>query len=198
MITTSPAAKTRAAARRRAGFTLSEVMIAASLSVVVLAGVLSTALMIVRSGYRVEQYTDMENESRKSLEQFGQDVRMAQSVAWHDANSLTLTLPVDATGTATRTCTYTYDPSARTLARTTAGQTTILLSGIVDCTLMGFKINGDPTHTSATPAATWTVIGNSTKQLQLSVSSRRSRSDSLTTSQKVISARFILRNKRVT
>ncbi len=198
MTTTSPATKRPAASRRRAGFTLAEVMIAASLSAIVMGGVLSTALMIVRSGYRVEQYTDMENESRKSLEQFGQDVRMAQDVTWHDANSLTLTLPVDATGTGTRTCTYTYDPAARTLVRTEAGKTATLLSGIVDCTLMGFKINGDPTHTSATPTSTWTVIGNSTKQLQLSVSSRRSQGDNLATSQKVISARFILRNKRVT
>jgi prepilin-type N-terminal cleavage/methylation domain-containing protein len=195
MTTTSPA--TKRAARRR-GFTLPEVLIATTLSLVAMAGVLSTSLMISRTGYRVEQYTDMENESRKSLEQFGQDVRMAQNVTWHDANSLTLTIPVDATGTATRTCVYTYTPAARTFSRTEGARTTVLLTGIRDCSLMGFKINGDPTHTSTTPASSWSVISNSTKQLQLSVSSDRSRGASINTAQKVISARFILRNKRVT
>jgi prepilin-type N-terminal cleavage/methylation domain-containing protein len=195
MTTTSHA--TKHAARRR-GFTLTEVMIAMTLSVVAMSGILSTALMISRSGYRIDQYTDMENESRKSLEQFGQDVRMSQDVVWHDANSLTLTLPVDATGTATQTCTYTYDPAAKTFARTSTGKTSVLLTGIEECTLMGFKINGDPTHTSPTPASSWTTISNSTKQLQLSVSSQRTQTASVKTGQKVISARFILRNKRVT
>ena len=182
----------------RRGFTLAEVMIASTLSVVVMGGILSTTLMITRSGYRVEQYTDMENESRKSLDQFGQDVRMAQDVAWIDANSLTLTLPVDATSSAITTISYTYDAGARTFSRTTSGRTTILLTGIDDCTLMGYKINGDPTHTSATPTDSWATISSSTKQLQLSVSSRRTQSTQVQTAQKVISARFILRNKRVT
>jgi prepilin-type N-terminal cleavage/methylation domain-containing protein len=196
MTTISPAIK-RPAPRTR-GFTLPEVLIATTLSVVAMGGILSTSLMISRTGYRVEQYTDMENESRKSLEQFGQDVRMAQDVAWHDANSLTLTIPVGPTGSSTRTCSYAYDATARTFSRVEAGKTTILLTGIRDCTLMGFKINGDPTHTSSTPASTWGVISNSTKQLQLSVSSDRSQTANVNTSQKVISARFILRNKRVT
>jgi prepilin-type N-terminal cleavage/methylation domain-containing protein len=196
MTTIFPATKRRLKGRR--GFTLPEVVIASSLSLMAMGGILSTSLMISRSVYRVDQYTDMENESRKSLDQFGQDVRMAQDVIWNDANSLTLAIPIDATSTATRTCAYTYDPTARTFSRTEAGRTTVLLSGINDCTLMGFKINGDPTHTSSTPASSWTVISNSTKQLQLSVSSNRSQGAQVNTAQKVISARFILRNKRVT
>jgi prepilin-type N-terminal cleavage/methylation domain-containing protein len=194
MTTISHAAKRSS----RRGFTLAEVMIASTLSVVVMGGILSTTLMITRSGYRVEQYTDMENESRKSLDQFGQDVRMAQDVTWTSATSLTLVLPVDATSTTTTTVSYTYDAAARTFSRTTPGRTTVLLTGIDDCTLMGYKINGDPTHTSPTPTTSWATISNSTKQLQLSVSSRRTQTANVQTAQKVISARFILRNKRVT
>lgn len=173
-------------------------MIASTLSVVVMGGILSTSLMITRSGYRVEQYTDMENESRKSLEQFGQDVRMAQTVTWIDANNLTLVLPTSATGTGTLSISYTYDPVARTFSRAIGGQTAVLLTGIDECTLMGYKINGDPTHTSSTPTISWATISNSTKQLQLSVSSRRTQTANIQTAQKVISARFIMRNKRVT
>ncbi len=194
MTTTSHA--TRRSSRR--AFTLTEVIIAMTLSAVAMSGILSTALMITKSGYRIDQYTDMENESRKSLEQFGQDVRMAQEVTWHDASSLTLILPVDATSTATTTCRYTYDSAAKTLTRTAGGRTITLLTGIEECTLMGFKLNGDPTHTSPTPPVSWATISNSTKQLQLSVSSRRTQTGTVQTNQKVISARFIMRNKRVT
>lgn len=196
MTTISPATKRSLKSRR--GFTLTEILVASTLSLVAMGGILSTSLFISRSGYRVEQYTDMENESRKSLDQFGQDVRMAQDVTWHDANSLTLVIPVDATSTATRTCSYAYNPTAGTFSRTESGRSTVLLTGIRECTLMGFKINGDPTHTSSIPSSDWTVISNSTKQLQLSVSSTRSRGMDINTAQKVISARFILRNKRVT
>jgi prepilin-type N-terminal cleavage/methylation domain-containing protein len=195
MTTTSHAA--RHPSRRRA-FTLTELIIAMTLSAVAMSGILSTALMITKSGYRIDQYTDMEDESRKSLEQFGQDVRMAQDVTWHNANSLTLALPVDATSDVTTPRRYTYDPVAKTLTRTTPGGTTILLTGIEECTLMGFKINGAQTHTSPSPTIPWATISTSTKQLQLSVSSRRTRSTSVDTNQKVISARFIMRNKRVT
>jgi prepilin-type N-terminal cleavage/methylation domain-containing protein len=195
MITISPATNS---VRKRRGFTLPEVLIASTLTVVVMGGILSTSLMITRSGYRVEQYTDMENESRKSLEQFGQDVRMAQAVEWHNANSLTLTIPNDSTSEHTHTCTYTYDAAARTLSRSEGGMTKVLISGIDECTVMGYKISGIETHTSSTPPIPWATISNSTKQLQLSVSSRRTQSTQVQTGQKVISARFILRNKRVT
>jgi Tfp pilus assembly protein PilV len=197
MTTTFPVAK-RSRLQRRSGFTLAEVMMAATLTVVVVAGVLSSALMFTRSGYRVGQYTDMENESRKSLEQFGQDVRMAQDVAWTDANSVTLVIPTTATGTATTTCTYTYNPATQTFSRTFAGATKILLTGIDSCTMMGYKIDESQTHDPASPPASWTTVNNDTKQLQLSVSSSRSQGAQVKSAQKVISARFILRNKRVT
>lgn len=183
--------------QRRKGFTLPELMMAATLSVVVVGGALSTSLMITRSGINISQYEDMESESRRTLEQFGQDVRMAKRIVWHNANSITLTIPTDNSGspTAIANFTYTYDAAAKTFSRTSTAGTTVLLSGIEECTLMGFQLNGQPTHTSASPD--WTIVANSTKQLQLSISSRRSQSSQVNSTQKVISARFILRNKRV-
>jgi Tfp pilus assembly protein PilV len=189
MITTSPAAKS--ARRRRSGFTLTEVMMAATLTVVAVGGTLSTTMMIAKSGYNISNYTDMEAESRKSLELFGQDVRMAQKIVWHDANRITLTIPTNATG-GTTTCTYAYDSAAKTFSRTQGGITSVLISGIENCTLAGYKQNGDLADTGG-----WETIANDTKQLQLSVSSKRSQGSQVINTQKVISARFILRNKRV-
>lgn len=189
MTTTSHVAK--ANRRRSRGFTLTEVIMAATLTVVAVGGTLSTTLMILRSGYNIGNYTDMEAESRKSLDLFGRDVRMAQQIVWHNANRITLTIPTNSTG-ATDTCTYAYDSATKTFSRTQGGTTTTLLSGIETCTLAGYKQNGDAADTGD-----WATIANDTKQLQLSVSSKRSQGSQVISTQKVISARFILRNKRV-
>ena len=168
---------------------------AAALAVVVIAGSLGTSMMITRSGISISQYGDMEIESRRSLEQFGQDVRMAQDIVWHDANRITLVVPTNSTGT-TASYTYAYDSAARTFSRTSTAGTVVLLSGIQSCVLMGYQLNGLVTHDPAV-SPDWTIVSNSTKQLQLSVSSLRNQGRNVSTTQKVISARFILRNKRV-
>ena len=73
-------ARRRAATTARrpdAGFTLSEVLIAATLSVIVLAGVLSAFLFIGRTGFRTSSYSDLEAEVRHGLDLFADDVRTA-------------------------------------------------------------------------------------------------------------------------
>ena len=65
--------------RRNRAFTLVEVLIAASLGSIVLAGVLSSYLMLIRSGVRVANYSTMETETRRAFEQLGIDARMANN-----------------------------------------------------------------------------------------------------------------------
>ncbi|HEX2861282.1 MAG TPA: prepilin-type N-terminal cleavage/methylation domain-containing protein, partial [Lacunisphaera sp.] len=50
------------------GFTLVEVLIAASLGTIVMAGVLAAFLMLVRSGVRVGNYSMMESQTRRAFE----------------------------------------------------------------------------------------------------------------------------------
>ena len=57
-------------------------MIAASLGSMILAGVLSTFLMLVRSGVRVGNYSVMETETRRAFEQLGIDSRMANNFSF--------------------------------------------------------------------------------------------------------------------
>ena len=184
---------------RRAGFTLVEVIIASTLTVMASTAVITTLLMITAASYRTEQYVDMEAESRKSLELFGQDVRMAQSINWTDINSVTLTIPLDDTETpATTSRTYRYVPANRTFVRITATGTEELLTNVDEFFLMGYTSSGNPTHNQSAPPMNWGTVNNSTKQLQLSLSCSRTRGEKLKSSQKVLSARFILRNHHVT
>lgn len=182
-----------------AAFTLAEVLIASTLSVLVMSAVMSSVFLITRSGYAVEQYADMEEQSRVSLEIFGRDVRMAQSVTWVDANTITLTIPLTTEGSATTQHTYFYKPTTHEFWRTADGKDQLLISGINTLTLSGYQLTGDPVFTASTPPTTpfdWQVAGTSTKQLELSVSSSRQQGIQIQTSQKIISARFILRNKQ--
>src|SRR3954462_9327480 len=85
---------------RRAGFTLVEVLMASSLSAIVLAGTLTAFLMLLRSGIRMSNYSMMQSQPRRAFEQLGVDARMANGyVAHYDPpggaviTSCTLTIP---------------------------------------------------------------------------------------------------------
>src|ERR1051325_3107593 len=67
----------------RAGFTLTEVIIAATLSTFMLAGILSAFLMIGRTGFLASSYSELEAETRRGLDIFGQDVRKATNLHWN-------------------------------------------------------------------------------------------------------------------
>ena len=54
-------------------------MIAATLTASILAGVLSTILVIGRSGANASNYSELESEARRALELFGREVRMASA-----------------------------------------------------------------------------------------------------------------------
>src|ERR1043165_2396061 len=81
------------AARRRTGFTLVEVMICAAIGTVILAGVLSTFVFLVRSATGLYNYTGMEMEARRGLERFSEDTRMANAINWTDNTRVALTVP---------------------------------------------------------------------------------------------------------
>jgi len=79
--------------RRAAAFTLTEVIVAASLSAFILAGVLSTFLLLGRAGLNASAYAEMNSRLRVALERFNHDVRLATDLRWHDERRLVLLLP---------------------------------------------------------------------------------------------------------
>src|SRR5581483_1356878 len=98
--------------RRRGGFTLAEVMIGASLGSVVLLGVLTTYLMLLRSGVSASNYSVMESQARRAFEQFGIDARMSSGVAstltGAVVTKVTLTVPNNYNSNSNKV-TYAYD-----------------------------------------------------------------------------------------
>jgi prepilin-type N-terminal cleavage/methylation domain-containing protein len=202
IITTHNPATRKGTPNRRSGFTLVEVMIAMSLSLIILAGVMTTYLFIMRAGFSTMSYADMENQSRIGLELFARDARMAKTITWNSANSITLVIPTSA---ADLSYLYQYNATAATFTRTcttTGAATETLISGITPSSfvLKGYKITTNPlTHYPYEVDLTHLDIASvDTKQLQLTLGLGRTVSTTAGTSSNVISARFILRNKHVT
>jgi prepilin-type N-terminal cleavage/methylation domain-containing protein len=183
MITTT----THSKARRRA-FTLVEVMIGSTLGTIVLAGVLSTFLMLGRSGANIANYSMMETESRRGLEELSQDLRMSKSVTWNSAQSITLLVPDNYTSTA-NLVTYAYDSTTKDFYRmpgiaSATNPRTTLVKSVAACTFARFNRLNIATTSPA-----------STKRIQLTLEVRRKSQTVASASNTILSASYILRNK---
>lgn len=172
----------------RGGFTLVEVMIGATISGFILVGVLTTYLFLGRSGANVQNYNDMETEARRALEQFAQDTRQASAITWNSAESVTLL--VDSVAV-----TYTY--ASNRFARITGGVSRTILTGITTFSFKAYTITGAEIPAIGTTTSLASA-GQTTKQLQISLQASRRSQTVTTATNTVLSARFILRNKRVT
>jgi len=130
---------------RRRGFTLVEIMIGASLSTFILAGVLSTFLFLGRSGANMQNYTDMETQARRGLEIFAEDVRQASSITWNTAHSATIVVN-------SARVTYAYDRSPRIFSRNGSALITAFTAGLFH--LSAFNVPG-PAMPPYPPAGRW-------------------------------------------
>lgn len=168
---------------------MAEVMVASTISVFALAGTTSAVLMCARSGAALTNYVEMETQARKALELFGQDARMAKSITWSSATSVTLTIP---TAGSDVTCAYTLTGS--TFTRTYAGGTAVtLVTGVTRLEFSGYRLDGTEVTLSNLAQA-----NIDTKQVQLSLWAQRNTQTVATNTHTVLSARFIMRNKIVT
>lgn len=175
------------------GFSLTELLVASTLSVMVLAGVLSAFLMLGRSGMNVASYSVSESEIRRGIEEFSQDVRMASDVTWNSATSITLTVPNNYTSTSNMV-TYAYD-------ETTTGAT-------AQCF---YRVPGNATSTAARTVYVRNISSFSfsrynrldaaaandteTKRLQISMNVRRTGATVVAANTTLVLASYILRNK---
>jgi len=187
------------ARRPRAGFTLAEVLIASALSAFVLAAVLSSFVFLGRTGFRTSGLSELEAEVRRGLETFAEEARLARDVRWNSAQSVTFTLPA---GSPATTVTYGYDPDPRSAtyqafyrvvgdAASTAPRTALIRQLASDFTFKRYKLE--------TASGTGNVAANDTetKQLQIVLRAQRTSGAIAATDQSISSARYILRNKRV-
>ncbi|MEI6108139.1 MAG: prepilin-type N-terminal cleavage/methylation domain-containing protein [Opitutae bacterium] len=198
MIPPSPASlpgSTPARRSSRHGFTLSEVMIAASIGAMVLAGALSSFLMIGRSSMRLYYYNGMEAESRRTLEEFAQDVRMGSNSVYNSASSLTLTVPSNYTANSNMV-TYAFGDAVvngttyancffRRPGNTTSTATpTVLIQNVTDCTFTRYDVLGAATS-----------LDSATKRIELTLRVSNTRSTLVAATDNIVSATYLLRNK---
>ncbi|WP_414662854.1 PilW family protein [Horticoccus sp. 23ND18S-11] len=208
--------RTEIASRR--GFTLVEVLIGASLSTVLLAGVLSTVLLLGRTSANIVNYSDIEARARKSLEQFSREVRLAYDVPTFSGTSVTLSIPdttsaPKGTGTGAYTVTYTFDSVNRVLTRngppidnpTGTVETTTLIADVQpipgSASFLKYYRYVKPTSYPLGQgyvdgfAVNTATTNREIKQIEVSFLLRRESVTVAAATNKVLSARFILRNK---
>jgi hypothetical protein len=170
------------------------VLIASTLTTFVLAGVLSAFVFMSRTTLRSSGYSEMDAEVRRGLDRFAQDTRNATDLRWQSAQSLTLTVngsPVtyayDSTpGSATYQAFYRAAGDAATAPRT------ILVRGVgSDFAFRRYKLS----QTGVTDNAAQN--DSETKLLQVTLRASRTNVSSTGATQSAVSARYLLRNKRV-
>lgn len=165
------------------GFTLTEVMVAMSLGLMISAAVLSSFGFIGRSSLGIAHYSNMNSESRNGLEHFARDVRAAQGISGFSETNLTLHVP-DSGGI--RQTTYRYNTDTKAFERVNdAGDVEKLMSHVEEFIFRRYNVLQSEASNDL-----------ETKQIQLQLKMVRPVLQR-ETSDKVISARYIMRNKRV-
>ncbi len=142
--------------KRRAAFTLVELLIGVSLSLLIMGAVLSSYVFLARNFTRslgvvygvssrttLTRLPTLEAQGRNTLAYFTQDVRMASGISGTpSADGVTLILP---TATGTTTVSYVYDALSRTLTRTWSGlPAQIVHHSLLGCTFSYYDLSGNP------------------------------------------------------
>lgn len=175
-------------------------MISAAVSAFILAGVLSAFLMIGRSGFLASSYSEMQDQTRRGLDLFGEDVRKAADIRWNGPQSITLSVVTASNAVTLMTYAYDTDPGSPTYqcfyrvagdATSTAPRFVLIRNVAPDFTFERFKLE-QPSSTDNTA-----TTDLETKQIQVTFRATRTGVTVATATQAAISARYILRNKRV-
>ena len=115
---------------RRAGLTLTEVMIAISVGAIVGVAVGLLVFFTARSFVALSNYVDLDQKSRNALDRMSREIRQADRVLAFSTNSVSLLYNGG-------TLAFTFDPGNRTLSRAYNGQTEVLLP---ECDQLNFSV----------------------------------------------------------
>lgn len=202
-----PTSSTPRTKGRRRGFTLVEVMISTTLASFLMLGVISSFLMMGRSGVNAQNYTQLESKARRALEYFSREARLAYGVASYSGTSVTLNIPdTSSNRTALKyAVTYTFDSSAGTFSRTGppidnptgTSTTSVLLTGVQQISgsnpfnYYRYVTTGYASGFTSNTASNVTEI----KQIEINFILNLTSTTVAAATNRVLSARFILRNK---
>ena len=189
----------RPAARKRRGFTLVEVMVVVLLSGIVLTGVLTTYLQLMRSGTRVSQYAEMNAQVRRGLTQLGQDLQNASAITWNGTSNSDITLTIPTLAGGTRVVTYAWTSATQSLFLVPGASSSVIAGRIV-------LVSGIPAYADGTSGVTFTRFDRdglaaatdlATKRVQVTLNVVRSARTAAKATDPAVSASFLLRNKPV-
>ncbi len=194
---TEPGTAARTVRRsRRLGFTLVELLLSTSLASVVMTGVLSSFVLMGKNSFNAANYSVMEAESRRALEIFTQEARMADNITWTSANSVTLSV-VSSAGSYLVTYVHNSGSTGATAktfyrhlgAAGSGSPPQVLVRGVSDFAFRRYKVVNGADFTASNDLET--------KQLQIALRTVRSGTTTVNATNAVLSARVVLRNKRV-
>jgi prepilin-type N-terminal cleavage/methylation domain-containing protein len=202
-MTTMPAPRFPEMSRRH-GYTLAEVLISISLSAILAAAVLSSFLLVGRSGINLASYSGMNGEARVALDVFARDVRQAEGIVWNSTTSITVQVREQPVTYALR-----HDAVLQEWVFQRGDQSLIRGVDPASFRLTGYRVafeapleEGEGPEAAPRPTAIdfsdLAQAGRETKQLQLELQAARNTRWSARVSNSVVSARYVLRNKRVT
>lgn len=188
---------TRNAVRAVHGFTIVELMVAALIGGLVLTGVLTTNLQLMRSGVRLTQYAEMSTQIRRGLEPLGVDLKSASAIKWNSASDITLTIPtVDGS---TRQVTYAWTGATQSLFQVPGTDSSVTAGRV-------YLVKGVPSFSDGTAGVKFTRFDRdgaiattdlATKRVQVILNVVRSAHTAAKSTDTAVSAGFILRNKPV-
>jgi Tfp pilus assembly protein PilW len=190
-------------------------MVSTVISSIVLLGVITSVLMIGRVSANIQNYTNIELVGRKALETISREVRLAYNITAFSDSSVTLSVPDSSASRSALgySVTYTFDSVNKQLTRTGppaddptgTSATTTIITGVeaipsnavfnyyryVNSSTLGQGyVDGFATNTVAT-----TAPASAIQQVEVKFLIRRKSVTVTDATNKVLSARFILRNK---
>ncbi len=192
-----------------AGFTLVELLIGISLSLMVMGAVLSSYVFLARNftrslGVNSSNQPTLESQGRRTLAYFTQDVRMGSAVSGISATEMTLTLP-SSTGS-TRLITYYYNSTANSVSIYGITATPKSLTRIDRNTSTALTLHNDLLtfsfsyyDTTGNLITSYTNYAIGLKQVSFSLTSQAGSAinGTLTPVFQIASPRLVLRNKTV-
>ncbi len=182
-------------AHRISGFTLVELIIGMSLSLMIMGALLSGYVFLARSftrtlGVSSAAQPAMESQGRMTLALFTRDVTAALGIANPTASSVTLRLP---TATGNTTVAYNYDATAQTLTRTAAGDTATTLH----INLLSFSFGYYDSYGRPYTSYVNYLTGIGQVSLALTAQAGNAQNGTQTQIYRVTSPRLIMRNKQL-
>jgi prepilin-type N-terminal cleavage/methylation domain-containing protein len=179
------------------GFTLMELMVAALLGGLILTGVLTTNLQLLRSGVRITHYAEMSSQIRRGLEHLEGELKSASGITWNNASDITLTVPL-ADGTTTQV-TYAWTSATQSFFRVPGANSSVTTGRV-------YLVNGIPALSTGAAGLTFARYdrdGNvattdaATKSIQVSLNAVRTAQTAASATDTAVSAIFVMRNKPV-